>query len=79
MKKKIKYTEGEIGETRKVMDFLPSPAELAKKERNVRVTITLSEESIEFFKDEAAKGRTQYQTMIRRLLDEYVRSHKLAS
>jgi predicted DNA binding CopG/RHH family protein len=52
---------------------------IGEKERNVRVTITLSEESVEFFKAEAEKGGSQYQTMILRLLDEYVSIHKMAS
>ena len=33
--------------------------------------IALSKTSIEFFKNEARKYNTQYQKMIRRLLDEY--------
>ena len=37
MKKKINYTEGKIGEIEIVKDFLPSPAELAKRQSNVRV------------------------------------------
>ena len=31
--------------------------------------------SIDFFKSEAAKNHTQYQRMIRRLVDAYVTSH----
>jgi len=31
----------------------------------------LSKASVEFFKEEARKHKTQYQKMIRRLLDEY--------
>jgi predicted DNA binding CopG/RHH family protein len=37
----------------------------------VKVTIALSKSSVEFFKKEAKKYNTQYQKMIRRLLDEY--------
>jgi predicted DNA binding CopG/RHH family protein len=32
---------------------------------------TISKKSVEFFKSEAAKRNTQYQRMIRRLLDAY--------
>jgi len=32
----------------------------------VKITITLSKKSVEFFKSAAAKGDTQYQRMIRR-------------
>jgi predicted DNA binding CopG/RHH family protein len=38
----------------------------------VKVTLALSKSSVEFFKSEASKHHTQYQRMIRRLLDSYV-------
>ena len=75
MKKKVKYTDEPIGKTRRVKDFLPSPEELVTKENNTKVTIALSSRSIEFFKREAKKHHTQYQKMIRNLLDEYVAQH----
>jgi predicted DNA binding CopG/RHH family protein len=71
MKQKIKYTDENIGKVRIVTDFLPSPEELALKDETVKVTISLSKASIDFFKNEAKKHNTQYQKMIRRLLDEY--------
>lgn len=54
MSKRIKYTDGEIGEVKIVKDFLPHPRELLLKDDSVKVTISLSKESIEFFKSEAA-------------------------
>jgi hypothetical protein len=75
MSRKIAYTSEPIGEPRVVRDFLPSPAELAFREADVKITITLSRKSVEFFKSEAAKADTQYQRMIRRLLDAYVEAH----
>ncbi|MDD2469077.1 MAG: BrnA antitoxin family protein [Desulfobulbus sp.] len=71
MKKKITYTDEPIGKVKRVADFLPSPEELALKEETVKITISLSKASVEFFKTEAKKHNTQYQKMIRRLLDEY--------
>ncbi len=71
MKAKIKYTDEPLGEIKIVKDFLPSPAELAFREESVKVTISLSKKSIEFFKTEASKHHTQYQRMIRQLLDSY--------
>jgi len=71
MKKKIKYTNEPIGKVRVVTDFLPSPEELALKDETVKVTISLSKASVDFFKKEARENHTQYQKMIRRLLDEY--------
>ena len=76
MKKKIKYTDGPIADVKVVRDFLPSPDELAYKEDQVKVTIGLSKSSIDFFKKEAKAHHTQYQNMIRRLLDVYVAQHQ---
>lgn len=71
MKEKIKYTDEPIGKVRVVADFLPSPEQLALKDETVKVTLSLSKASVDFFKKEAKKYNTQYQKMIRRLLDEY--------
>jgi hypothetical protein len=72
MRKKITYTNEPLGEIEVVPDFLPPPAELAFREEGVKVTLALSKKSVEFFKFEASKHQTQYQRMIRRLLDAYV-------
>ena len=72
MSTKIKYTDEPLGEIRVIPDFLPSPAELAFREEGVKVTLALSKKSVEFFKAEASRHHTQYQRMIRRLLDAYV-------
>ena len=79
MKSKIKYTDEPLGKVKIVDDFLPPPEELAFKEDNVKVTITLSKASVEFFKKEAKKQHVQYQKMIRRLLDLYAIHHQEAS
>jgi len=76
MSKKIKYTDEPMGEIEIIKDFLPPPEKLVFKEDNVKVTMSLSRSSVEFFKREARKNRTQYQKMIRNLLDEYVTRHK---
>jgi predicted DNA binding CopG/RHH family protein len=78
MSKKIIYTDEPIGKIKIVPDFLPSPAELAFNEEAVKVTLALSKKSIDFFKSEAAKNHTQYQRMIRRLVDSYVEAHTSA-
>jgi len=75
MSGKIKYTNEPIGEPKVIRDFLPSPAELAFRDEDVKITIVLSRKSVEFFKSEAARADTQYQRMIRRLLDAYVDAH----
>lgn len=79
MSAKTKYTDEPIGPLKVVPDFLPPPEELVFKEDTVKVTITLSKESVEFFKSEARKHDTQYQKMIRRLLDAYTLAHKKVS
>jgi predicted DNA binding CopG/RHH family protein len=77
MSAKIKYTDEPLGKTQVVADFLPSPSELAFREEGVKVTLALSKKSLEFFKSQAAKHQTQYQRMIRRLLDAYVDAQAL--
>ena len=77
MSKRIKYTDELIGDVKTVTDFLPSPEELAFREETVKVTITLSKSSVDFFKQEAIKHHTQYQKMIRTLLDEYTRRQNM--
>ena len=69
---KTKYTNEALGDYRVVPDFLPPPNELAFRDEGVKVTIALSKRSVEFFKSHAAKNQTQYQRMIRQLLDAYV-------
>lgn len=72
MSSKIKYSDEPIGKVEVISDFLPSPQELAFREEGVKVTLALSKKSIDFFKSAAATHHTQYQRMIRRLLDAYV-------
>ncbi len=72
MKKEITYTDERLGSFEIVRDFLPPPDELVCREDNVKVTIGLSERSVHFFKAVAKKNHTQYQKMIRKLLDLYV-------
>jgi predicted DNA binding CopG/RHH family protein len=76
MSEKIQYSNEPLGEVKVIPDFLPSPQQLAVKEENVKITISLSRESVDFFKQEANKHHTQYQKMIRKLLDVYVEKQK---
>jgi hypothetical protein len=75
MSAKIKYTDEPLGKPKVIPDFLPPPEELAFREEGVKVTLALSKRSVEFFKREATKNHTQYQRMIRRLLDAYAEHH----
>ncbi len=75
MSAKIKYTDERLGDVKVVRDFLPPPEQLAFREEGVKVTLALSKKSVDFFKSEAAIHHTQYQRMIRRLVDAYVDSY----
>lgn len=75
MTAKIKYTDEPLGAPKVIPDFLPAPKDLVFKDEGVKVTLALSRRSVEFFKREAEKHHTQYQRMIRRLLDAYAEHH----
>lgn len=55
MSKKILYSDEPIGKIKLITDFLPSPSELAIKNQNTKVTISLSSESVAYFKDVVEK------------------------
>lgn len=67
-----------MGEVRVVKDFLPSPDQLVLREDSVKVTISLSKSSVDYFKRVATENRTQYQKLIRKVLDLYA-SHFMSS
>lgn len=53
-------------------DFMPSPDELVASDDKIKVTISLTRDSVDFFKRIASQNNTNYQKMIRTLLDAYV-------
>jgi len=71
MKNKIKYSSEKIGKVEIVGDFLPKPEDLIFKEDTMKITLNLSKSSVEFFKGIAQKHGSQYQKVIRKLLDRY--------
>jgi predicted DNA binding CopG/RHH family protein len=71
MRKQIRYTDEAMGRVRVVKDFLPSPDQLVLREESVKVTISLSKSSVDYFKRVAIENRTQYQKLIRKVLDLY--------
>jgi uncharacterized DUF497 family protein/predicted DNA binding CopG/RHH family protein len=79
MKKRIKYTnepsDVDLDVAQAVKDFLPPPDKLVFKEKTVKITLALSEHSVNFFKAEADKHGLKYQQMIRSLIDKYVSAH----
>ena len=76
MKNKIKYSN-ELIEAKVISDFLPRPESFILNEKKKRVTLTLTENSLDFFKSAAKKHKASYQAMIRRLLDYYVVNQKV--
>ena len=76
-KRKGKYTDEPIGAIKIVDDFLPRPEELVLKKETTKITLHLTTSSVDFFKHEAAKYHTSYQTMIKALVDQYASHYKL--
>jgi predicted DNA binding CopG/RHH family protein len=76
MKKKIVYTDEPIN-ARIIENFLPSPDRLVFKEKKTKVTLTLTQRSLDFFKSEARKHKASYQAIIRRLLDYYAANQRV--
>ncbi len=79
MRKPIRYSNEPLGRIKVVDDFLPPPGELVHREETEKVTIALSKRSVAFFKREARLHRTQYQRMIRALLDRYADMHNTST
>ncbi len=75
MKNRTRYTEEPLGKLKIVDDFLPPPEDLVFKKENIKVTMSLSKSSVNFFKQEAKKHHTSYRAMIRKLLDLYTTQH----
>jgi len=74
---RVKYSDEPI-EARVVSELLPSPENLILREEKTRVTLTLADKSLDFFKSAAKKHRVSYQAMIWRLIDYYVANQKRA-
>jgi len=75
MRSRTKYTDEPL-EMEIIPDFLPPPDRLVLKEENVKVTISLSRPSVEFFKHKAREQGAPYQKMIRRVLDLYAERYR---
>lgn len=76
MKHKTKYRSEALGTLEVVSDFLPSPDKLVLRDDGVKITISLSKRSVDFFKRHAAESKVPYQKMIRSLLDGYAKYHE---
>jgi hypothetical protein len=75
MRHRQKYANEPLGRLKIVADFLPPPERLVIREDGVKVTLSLSRRSVDFFKAHAARSKVPYQKMIRTLLDSYASKH----
>ena len=75
MKRTRKYRHDSLGRMEVFEDFLPPPEQLVLRDDGVKITISLSKRSVDFFKRHAARSKVPYQKMIRSLLDSYARHH----
>jgi predicted DNA binding CopG/RHH family protein len=78
--KKTQYQDvkkwDQLNQLQAVDDFLPKPKDLIFQPKLQKVTLSLSVESIEFFKEQATNLNGSYQPMIRNLLDAYTKKMK---
>ena len=72
MKNKTGYSD-EPMQIGRMVNVLPSPAELASMARTERATLTLTKATLDFFREEARKEHVSYNVLIRNALDEYIR------
>jgi predicted DNA binding CopG/RHH family protein len=75
-RKRKKLSDEPIGRIKIKKDFLPTPDKLLVKSKPIKVTITLSQDSIDFFKQVANKEHVPYQKLIRALLDRYASQYR---
>jgi len=68
--------ESEIGRVRIVENFLPAPETLVPREDTVKITLSLSRRSVDFFKRAAKSQHVPYQRMIRALVDAYAEKQR---
>ena len=71
MKNKMIDLNRPIGKMTRIDDFLPPPERLVVPQKTVKITISLSESSVDFFKRRAKQHHIKYQKMIRELIDRY--------
>ena len=65
----------DLESAREIKDFLPPPEQLILKEDTKKVTIILSQKSVEFFKEKSKVTHVPYQQMIRKVLDNYTEAY----
>ena len=74
--KNVKIVEGTFGRMQEIPNFLPKPEDLVFRQPGKKIDLFLKTETIEFFKRKASRLNTEYQTMIRAILEKYVSQAK---
>ena len=65
-----------IGKLIRIPNFLPPPDQLVfPGEETIKVTLSLTKRSVEFFKKKAKCKHAKYQKMIREVVDRYARHY----
>ena len=77
MKIKTNYAEAPKGIAESIengliiKDFLPPPEQLIRKQPTQKVTISLTKNSLKFFKKAGKKSHIPYQQLIRKVVEQY--------
>jgi predicted DNA binding CopG/RHH family protein len=69
--KKNRKNDKPVGNLTQVADFLPEPSKLVPKEHLTKITLTVDDETVLFFKSKAKSLGTKYQKMMREVLKHY--------
>ena len=77
--KKNKGSDKPVGALKRVADFLPAPSKLFIKEHLTKITLTVDDETVHFFKSTAKSLGTKYQKMMREVLKTYAGHFKKSS
>ena len=70
MKKRTKYTD-EPMDFQIIEDFLPPPQELVRRSRKVKVTLEVTQPTVDVFRKKARGSTVQSRRMMGQLLDFY--------
>ncbi len=75
-KKRVVDPDMPVGKLIRIPDFLPPPEKLIFPEPTEKVTLFLTQSSIDFFKRASTRSKIPYQRMIREVVDQYAKRFK---
>ena len=73
--KKARSGDEPIGSLREIADFLPPPSDLLPKDDVIKITLTIDNDTVDFFKEVAKESGTKYQRMMREVLKGYAKRY----